>query len=119
VSESNGNGVRRGVRFDPTINLGHLLTAAAFLTSTIVAWVNLDARVAQNARDLLRVEGQANKETVRVETVLMDRINTVQGQMNQTQVRTADDVREIKTIIRDGFRDLDTKIDRKVDKPGR
>jgi hypothetical protein len=70
---SDVNGVRRGVRFYPTINLGHVLTAAEFLTSTIVAWVNLDARVAQNALDLKRVDGQGSKETVRVETVLMDK----------------------------------------------
>ncbi len=116
VAETNGH--RRGVRFDPTINLGHVLTGGIFLVSTIAAWVSLDARVAQTAKDLMRVEDASARATVKVESVLMEKITSIQAGMNQTQVRTADDVREIKTLMRDGFRDLDSKLDRKADKPG-
>jgi hypothetical protein len=35
----------RGVRFDNTINLGHLLTFAGFLVTIMVSWTTLDKRV--------------------------------------------------------------------------
>lgn len=35
----------RGVRFDNTINLGHLLTFAGFLITIMVTWSTLDKRV--------------------------------------------------------------------------
>lgn len=109
---------RRGLKFDPTINLGHVLSAGVFLITTVVSWMSMDARVAQNTIELRRVETQAREAGVRIETVLVDKINTERARMDQTQVRTADDIREIKTIMRDGFRELDTKLDRKTDKPG-
>lgn len=109
----------RGVHFDPTVNLGHIITATVFLASTIAAWVSLNGRVEQTARDLARIEIQAQTTTVRVENQLMSRINDERARLDQTQVRTADDVREIKTLMRDGFRDLDLKLERKADKPGR
>jgi hypothetical protein len=34
-------------------------------------------------------------------------------------VRTAEDIRDMKNMLRDGFRDLDQKLERKADKPGR
>lgn len=113
-----GNG-RRVFNFDPTINLGHLLTAGVFLSSTIAAWVSLDGRVEQQAKDLDRVDRVNRTETIRVETVLMTRINDDRSRLDQTLGRTAEDIRDIKTIVRDGFRDLDQKMDKKIDKPGR
>lgn len=104
----------RGVHFDPTINLGHLMTATVFLASTIAAWISLNARVEQTARDVDRVE----KASVSVENRMMVRINEERARLDQTQVRIADDIREIKGIVRDGFHDLDNKLDRKADKPG-
>ena len=35
----------RGVRFDNTINLGHLLTFVGFLITIMVSWTTLDKRV--------------------------------------------------------------------------
>lgn len=110
---------RRGVKFDPTINLGHILTGAIFLVSTIAAWVSLDARVSQTVLDLKRVEAQQQKESIRIENSLMREITQTQQHLNATQVRTAEDVREIKALVRDGFRELDQKLERKSDKPGR
>ena len=112
----NGNGITRNrVKFDPTVNLGHIMSAGVFLATTIAAWVSLDARIAQSAKDILRVESTASRDTTRSETLLL--INEVQAEMNRTQVRTSDDVREIKQTIRDGFRDLDAKLGSKADKP--
>ena len=35
----------RGVKFDNTINLGHLLTFVSFLITIMVSWTTLDKRV--------------------------------------------------------------------------
>src|SRR4051794_26122375 len=107
------------VRFDPTINLGHVLTATAFLVSTIAAWISLNARVEQAAKDVARIEITGRTETGRIEVELARRIVETRQYVDSTQVRTADDIREMKTMMRDAFRELDTKLDRKVDKPGR
>ena len=37
----------QGVRFDNTINLGHLLTFAGFLITIMVSWTTLDSRVTE------------------------------------------------------------------------
>lgn len=120
MADGNGaNGHGRRILWDPTIRLGDALTAAAMLIAVVVSWVTMDARVSRNADDIKRVEGQAAKETKSVETVLADKINAERARLDQTQLRTGEDIREIKGIIRDGFRDLDMKLDKKADKPGR
>jgi hypothetical protein len=75
--------------------------------------------VSQQAKDGARIERSIEPAISKVETTLMTRINDERARLDQTQVRTADDVREIKQIMRDGFRDLDSKLERKADKPGR
>lgn len=35
----------RGMKFDPTVNLGHVLTFLGFMTTIAAAWINLDKRV--------------------------------------------------------------------------
>lgn len=118
-----GNG-RRGVRFDPTINLGHVLTALAFLFSTVAAWYTLNAQVAQNAKEIEKtqrtIEAKADKESLgKAEVELTRQIVDVRRHVDATQVRTSEDIREMKNLIRDGFKDLDAKLDRKQDRPGR
>lgn len=116
----------RGPRFDPTINLGHILSAGVFLVSAGAAWMNMDARVSRaeseiatlKQRDMEQAK-EAKDAVVTVENRFMREVTTQRAHMDQTQVRVADDIREIKTLIRDGFRDFDTKLDRKQDKPGR
>ncbi len=94
--------------FDPTINLGHVLTAGTFLVVGVAGYVTLDNRV-----------GYLEKADIGIETRLMREITTQRAHMDQTQVRVADDIREIKTLMRDGFRDLDAKLDKKADRPVR
>jgi len=51
---------RSGVRFDPTINLGHVLTFIGFLLTALLTWSSMDKRVTvleearkvQEARDI-------------------------------------------------------------------
>jgi hypothetical protein len=98
----------RKFNFDPTINLGHILTAGTFLVVGVAGYVTLDGRV-----------GYLEKADIGIETRLMREITTQRAHMDQTQVRVADDIREIKTLMRDGFRDLDAKLDKKADRPVR
>lgn len=106
------------VRFDLTINLGHVLTATAFLISAALAYATLDARVSSLERDTRAQKTDQKESVVNAETRLLTRINDERARLDQTQVRTSDDIREIKQIMRDGFRDLDQKLERKADKPG-
>lgn len=115
---SEGNG-RFRVHWDPTINLGHMIGAAASVITIVAMWVSLDARVAQATRDIDKVDKDFKASDSRIELDLNRRIVETRQHVDTTAVRTAEDIKEIKTIIRDGFRDLDAKLDRKADKPGR
>lgn len=119
MSDATPPNAKAGVRFDPVVNLGQVGTSLIVLGSMLAGYVQLTARVDQNSDAIKRVESQAGRETGRIETQLMTRINDERARLDQTQVRTADDIREMKTIVRDGFRDLDAKLDRKADKPAR
>jgi len=105
--------------FDPTINLGHVLTAASFLIVGTGGYVSLDVRFGHLER------AQREEQTVRLagdqqlETRIMREMALQKTHMDQIQVRTADDIREIKSIVREGFRDLDGKLEKKTDKPGK
>ena len=105
----------RRIHFDPTINLGHLISAGVFLVTAGIGWATMNARV----EALEREDARQEKSVVSAETRLTTRINEERARLDQTSVRIADDIREIKTLMRDGFRDLDQKLDRKMDKPGR
>jgi hypothetical protein len=70
-------------------------------------------------RDQSAQKTEQREATVGIETRLLREIATQRSYVNETQVRTAQDIQDIKQSIRDGFRDLDAKLDRKADKPGR
>ncbi len=77
----------------------------------------------QNATELERVRQslalKVDKESMgKAEVELSRRIVEVHGKVDQPQVRLADDIRDMKSMMREGFRDLDTRLDRKADKPG-
>lgn len=67
---SDGEGAQRKVRWDPTVNLGHILTFAGFIVTILVSWSTLDKRVAlleaarvdQQQRDA--GQDQSTKETI-------------------------------------------------------
>jgi hypothetical protein len=109
----------RGIHFDLTINLGHVLTACAFLVTTAVAWAQTNARLERLERDVPDMKTDARAADTRIELDLGRRIVEVRQHVDATQGRTAEDIKDIKAIIRDGFKDLDAKLDRKADRPGR
>lgn len=117
---------RQGVRFDPTITLGHVVQAIVFLVVAVAAWMNMDSRVAALEREAANLKTKdtevakdAKEAVVGVETRFMREVTQQRAHMDQTQVRVADDIREIKTLMRDGFRDLDQKLEKKADRPTR
>lgn len=121
--ETEGQHVMRGPRFDPTINLGHILSAGVFLVSAGAAWMNMDARVSRAESEIATLKQRdgdlakdAKEAAVTVENRFMREVTNQRAHMDQTQVRVADDIREIKTLMRDGFRDLDAKLDKKQDR---
>lgn len=109
----------RRVHFDPTINLGHVITAVTMLVAGSIAWATLDSRVSSLERSVQEEKTTRRDGDTGIEVRFMREVTTQRAHMDQTQVRVADDIREIKTLMRDGFRDLDTKLERKIDKPNR
>ena len=112
------NGKSGRVHFDPTINLGHMLTALVFLTSTLAAWFSLSARVDHVSAAAMRLEevvkAKADKDVMtRGELELSRRIVDNQQQQNAAFVRIDDGFRELKALMRD----VDQKLDKKMDKP--
>lgn len=107
------------VIFDPTINLGHVLTAATFLVVGTAGYVALDGRVGALERSHREEQSMRNSADAAIEARLIREMTIQRAAMDQTTNKVAEDVREIKAIVREGFRDLDAKLDKKSDKPGR
>lgn len=71
MSDQHDAEAKRGLRFDPTINAGHLLTFAGFILAGFVGWTTLDKRVvvleeqrkAQEIRDVGQDARSADKFT--------------------------------------------------------
>jgi hypothetical protein len=102
--------------FDPTINLGHILTALTFLVVGTAGYVALDGRVGnleRSHRDEQAVRASADNG---VENRLLIRITEQRAAAETSQLRFYEDIREIKAIVREGFRDLDTKLEKKAEK---
>lgn len=57
---------RRKVRYDPTINLGHVLTIAAFIVTGLGAWSTLDKRLV-----MLEEQRRAQEQTDRYQDQTM------------------------------------------------
>ena len=84
----------RGVKFDGTINLGHMLTFAGFLITIMVTWSTLDKRV------VVLEEGKKSQE-------LRD---AAQDQRNGDQMTT---IKESLVEIKTNVIGLREKLDRK------
>ena len=107
-------------RFDPTINLGHLLSATVTLLAIGGAWATFKSDVASLAkadeRHEKQLETKADRETVsRGELELSRRIVETQQNLSASTVSINEGFREVKSLLRD----LDQKLDKKADRPGR
>lgn len=81
---------KRGVRFDATVNLGHLLTFAGFLIAGFGAWTTLDKRV-----------------------VVLEENRKIQTQIDQSQDSRSTD---ISVQIKDAMQRLERQVERLNDK---
>jgi hypothetical protein len=85
----------RGVRFDKTINLGHILTFLGFLATIMVTWSTLDKRV-----------------------VVLEESRKAQAIMDSAQdLRSAEKFNEIKETLGEIKRSVDRVNDRLERKP--
>lgn len=110
----------RRIHFDPTINLGHVITATTFLVAAVGAYVTLKGDIATlaatDARHDKLIEQKVDREVLgRSELELSRRIVETQQSLTASTVSINEGFREVKGLLRD----LDQKLDRKADKPGR
>lgn len=113
-----GNGERTmfpRMRFDPTINYGHLAILAGFVVSLVIWGLRLEGRV-DFERDMRQiVQEQWGKEVKRLET-----------EAQRDTIRQASDFAELKQQIREfrqemqgQLRRIEDELKQKADKPGR
>jgi hypothetical protein len=89
---------RRRVAFDPTINLGHVLTFVGFIVSGFTAYNALDKRVTV-------VESQA--------AAVVERSREQDGRLKETLREIKDDVKELQRSVNDVNRTLTGPAPRK------
>ena len=81
---------KRGIKFDATINLGHILTFIGFLIAGFISWSTVDKRI-----------------------VVLEEARLTQAQINAKQDLVID---ESKKNVSDGFNRVNDKLDRLLDK---
>ena len=95
---------KRKLNFDPTVTLGHLVSAGVFLITGATAFVNLSMRVDQQAKDVTRIEQQ-----------LLTKIKDNETSAERFGLNYREDMRDVKTLLSR----IEDKLDRKADKTGR
>ena len=76
---------RKGIKFDYTINLGHMITFIGFLVTIMVTWSTLDKRVvvleesrkAQELRDASQDQRNGDQMTAIKETLVEIKTNVI------------------------------------------
>lgn len=63
---------RKRLNFDPTINLGHVLTFAGFMGTILVGWTTLDKRVTVMEQRAATIEQRTGEQESRVKEYLSD-----------------------------------------------
>lgn len=83
----------RTVRFDPTINLGHILTFVGFMLAGFGAWGNIDKRLT-----LTEVQSSA----------VLERTTEQDKRMNEALRELKSDVKDVQRAVNDINRTLVT-----------
>ena len=81
----------KGIKFDPTINAGHLLTFAGFLVSGFIAYSTLDKRVAVVETRTIMTDQRAQEQEARTNSALQEIKRDVQ-ETNRTLNQIARDI---------------------------
>lgn len=82
---------RKRVQFDPTINLGHILTFVGFMLAGFGAWGNIDKRIT-----LTEVQAGA----------AVERTNDQDRRMNETLKELKTDIKDVRQAVNDINRTL-------------
>lgn len=77
------------VHFDPTINLGHVISALAFVGSVLFAWTNMDKRVLV-LEEASKLQTQVDRHQDQVMSMNMSQIRESLAEIKQTQLRIND-----------------------------
>lgn len=84
---------KSGIKFDPTVNLGHILTFVGFILAILAAWQNLDKRL-----------------------IILEENRNLQAQVDRSQDARLDDrtrhISEVLSEIKNSILRLEEKIDR-------
>jgi hypothetical protein len=83
--------IRRKVTFDPTINLGHILTFVGFVATGAVGYFDLRERISNNEIRTAAVAAEVTAEKQRTQ---------------QTLARLEEDVREVRRGVGEILRSL-------------
>lgn len=102
----------RFVRFNPTINAGHILTAGSVIMASLLAWAQLRSDVS-----VLLDENKTRKTEIELisskrET---DRIDLYQ-KITSSQTTLDNQIKDLHTEITNRFNRLEDKLDQKEDK---
>lgn len=84
---------RRGVRFDPTINFGHLLTFIGFLATGSMAWMAMNTRVAvlEEARQTqIRIDAKQDSAIESNQKVVREDLNQINQKLDRLIERKKD-----------------------------
>lgn len=63
---------RRKVTFDPTINLGHILTFVGFMSTGTIAYFDLRERIAVHDVRIQQIDTESSAEKVRIRETLRE-----------------------------------------------
>lgn len=77
------------VQFDPTINLGHIISALAFVGSVLFAWMNMDKRVLV-LEEASKLQSQVDRHQDQVMGMNMAQIREALTEIKQSNQRITD-----------------------------
>lgn len=80
---------QKRVHFDPTINLGHVISALAFVGSVLFAWTNMDKRVLV-LEEASKLQTQLDRHQDQVMSMNMSQIREALADIKQAQQRIND-----------------------------
>jgi hypothetical protein len=95
------------VKLDPTVNLGHILSASVFLFTAGMVWATLDAKHSRSEERIMRLE-RLEDEFRRERLLEMQRA----GAINES-------ISSMRTLLERMDRQINTLLQRRADADGR
>ena len=102
------------IRFDGTINTGHIFTIVAIIMCSIGAWYDVKTTVASQKVSIEHDETQIEKDNKES----MERDAAIQLLIASNQKDNHQEIAGLRTEMNQWFMRLDEKLDKKADKKG-